>query len=74
MILQNEAKFEKESTLLKCLNTRYGCGFPTYLGRMLIGHNRKALIMSDLPGKTLKEMLYETDPAEQLTILELMSI
>jgi len=41
---------------------------------MDVGTNRNVIIMSELPGKSLKSALLETNPKKQLTIIELLTI
>ena len=56
------------------LNSRHATGFPQYLGKIEIHSDRKAIIMSDCPGETLKDILTERDPSKQITIYEFIEI
>jgi len=49
-------------------------GFPKFLGHLKIDARSKALILSDLPGMTLKDILLETDPCKQLTLEDLSEV
>mmetsp|Transcript_41446 Transcript_41446/g.47796 ORF Transcript_41446/g.47796 Transcript_41446/m.47796 type:complete len:145 (+) Transcript_41446:163-597(+) len=61
---------------LECLNKlseKYTEGFPTYLGKIDV-EEFKAIVVNDLDGVTLKELLLERDAAKQLTQEEFLNI